>query len=117
MSNSMCWDPQVMVPCNLTAGLLYLEVQRGSFMGPALPLLVAPTAALAAEAASMLQATLPSDQQGLTVDLGCAMLRLSLSHQLARYAAYLWLGFSLLYSITYLSCKSNARFRGRKVLG
>lgn len=71
-------------------------------MGPALPLLVAPTAALAAEAVSMLQATLPSDQQGLTVDLGCAMLRLSLSNKPPRYAGYPWLSFSLLYSMGYL---------------
>lgn len=77
---------QVLVPCNLSAGLLYLEVQRGSFLGPALPVLVAPTAALAAEAACMLQATLPADQQGLTVDLGCAMLRLSGCNKQSRYA-------------------------------
>lgn len=96
VSYSICWYPQVMLPCNLTAGILYLEVQRGSFMGPALPLLVAPTAALAAEAVSMLQATLPSHQQGLTVDLGCAMLRLSPSNKLARYDGDLWLRFSLL---------------------
>ena len=90
-----------MVPCNLTAGVLYLEVQRGSFMGPALPLLVGPTAALAAEAVTMLQATLPSDQQGLTVDLGCAMLRLSVSNKLSRYVAYSRLGFGI-HSIMYL---------------
>lgn len=77
-----------MVPCNLAAGLLYLEVQRGSFIGPALPLLVGPTAALAAEAVSMLQATLPSDQQGLTVDLGCAMVRLSITNKLPRCAGH-----------------------------
>ena len=57
----------------MPAGLLYLEVQRGSFMGPALPVLVALTPALAAEAAHMLQMTPPSDRQGLVVDLGCAM--------------------------------------------
>lgn len=77
---------QVWVPVNLSAGLLYLEVQRGSFLGPALPVLVAPTAALAAEAVCMLQATLPADQQGLTVDLGCAMLRLSACKMPSRYA-------------------------------
>ena len=56
-------------------------------MGPALPVLVAPTAALAAEAASMLQATIPSDQQGLTMDLGCAMLRRSACNKLPRYSS------------------------------
>lgn len=55
-------------------------------MGPALPVLVAPTAALAAEAVCMLQATLPADQQGLTIDLGCAMLRLSAPNKPSRYA-------------------------------
>ncbi|KAL3133811.1 hypothetical protein ABBQ32_008285 [Trebouxia sp. C0010 RCD-2024] len=75
---------QVLFPVNLTTGLLYLEVQRGSFMGPALPVLVAPTAALAAEAVCMLQATLPADQQGLTIDLGCAMLRLSAPNKPSR---------------------------------
>lgn len=54
-------------------------------MGPALPLMVAPTASLAAEADGMLHATLPSDQQGLTVDLGCAMLRLAGCSNLPRY--------------------------------
>ena len=83
---------QVLVPVDLSAGLLYLEVQRGSFMGPALPVLVAPTAALAAEAACMLQATLPAHQQGLTVDLGCAMLRLSACHKLPRYASQILVG-------------------------
>ena len=76
-----------MVPCNLPVGLLYLEVHRGSFMGPALPLMVAPTASLAAEAVGMLHATLPSDQQGLTMDLGCAMLRLAGCSNLPRYVA------------------------------
>lgn len=57
-------------------------------MGPALPLIVAPTASLAAEAVGMLQATLPSDQQGLTVDLGCAMLRLATCNELPRYVAF-----------------------------
>ncbi len=61
------------LPGEVPAGLLYLEVQRGSFMGPALPVLVAPTLALAAEAAHMLRMTRPSDRQGLIVDLGCAM--------------------------------------------
>ncbi|KAL0045412.1 hypothetical protein WJX82_005883 [Trebouxia sp. C0006] len=64
---------QVALPGEVPAGLLYLEVQRGSFMGPALPVLVAPTPALAAEAAHMLQRTRPCDRQGLIVDLGCAM--------------------------------------------
>lgn len=56
-------------------------------MGPALPLVVAPTASLAAEAVGMLHATLPSDQQGLTVDLGCVMLQLAACSKLPRYAA------------------------------
>ncbi|DBA75150.1 hypothetical protein WJX77_004561 [Trebouxia sp. C0004] len=64
---------QVALPGEVPAGLLYLEVQRGPFMGPALPVLVAPTPALAAEAAHMLQMTQSSDRQGLIVDLGCAM--------------------------------------------
>lgn len=64
---------QIALPGDVPAGLLYLEVQRGSFMGPALPVLVALTPALAAEAAHMLQMTPPSDRQGLVVDLGCAM--------------------------------------------
>ena len=64
---------QVALPGEVPAGLLYLEVQRGSFMGPALPVLVAPTPALAAEAAHMLQRIRPCDRQGLIVDLGCAM--------------------------------------------
>ena len=58
-----------MIPSELPAGLLYLEVQRGSFMGPPLPLLVASTSSLASEAAIMLQRTVPSDHQGLTMDL------------------------------------------------
>ena len=61
------------MPSELPAGLLYLEVQRGSFLGPALPLLVAPEPALALEAAIMLAMTQPADRQGLTVDLGSNM--------------------------------------------
>lgn len=64
---------QVVVPGGLLVGLLYLEVQRGSFMGPALPVLIAPSAALAAEVVCMLHKTNPADRQGLIVDLGCAM--------------------------------------------
>lgn len=61
---------QVLLPSQLPAGICFLEVQRGSFMGPELPLLVAPTPALAQEALSLLQKTLPSDRPGLIIDLG-----------------------------------------------
>jgi len=76
---------QVVVPGELPAGVLYLEVQRGSYMGPALPVLVAASAALAAEAVCMLQMTQPADRQGLIVDLGCAMLQAAVPQQQSRY--------------------------------
>ena len=61
---------QILLPSQLPAGITSLEVQRGSFMGPELPLLVASTPALAQEAPSLLQKTLPTDRQGLIIDLG-----------------------------------------------
>lgn len=64
---------QILLPSQLPAGTLALEVQRGSFMGPELPLLVAPTLTLAQDALSLLQKTVPADRQGLTIDLGFIM--------------------------------------------
>ena len=64
---------QILLPSQLPAGTLALEVQRGSFMGPELPLLVAPTLTLAQDALSLLQKTVPADRQGLIIDLGFIM--------------------------------------------
>ena len=61
---------QVLLPHNLPAGLLFLEAQRGPFMGPELPILVAPTAAMAQESLHLLHSTLLQDRQGLITDLG-----------------------------------------------
>ena len=76
---------QLVVPGELPTGLLYLEVQKGSFMGPALPVLIAPTPALAAEATTMLLMTQSTDRHGLILDLGCVMQHAGVSCQQSRY--------------------------------
>lgn len=102
---------QVVVPGGLSVGLLYLEVQRGSFMGPALPVLIAPTAALAAEVVCMLHKTIPADRQGLIVDLGCAMQHVEASRlHRASSAASARAGPSVLY--TYMPLIARATQAG-----
>ena len=64
---------QILLPSQLPAGTLAFEVQRGSFIGPELLLLVAPSMALAQDALSLLQRTVSADRQGLIIDLGFIM--------------------------------------------